>query len=110
MLRRNEMADAAVTTIGRSMGRWKRGRLCDDEPELVSALQAAIDLSGGLRWIEARPGVQDPLIAPMRAGEFTSFDWDAYRSELCVPYHHLHVWLAPDIGEELMEHVGTLLR
>lgn len=108
MLRLNELAATAVTTIRESMERWGKGKLQDDESTLIHALQIVIDLSGGLRWIEKKqPGILCPLVAPMRAGEETSFNWEQYKSELCVRYHDVDVWLIPSIGEELMANAVT---
>jgi hypothetical protein len=102
MVRCKEMAASAIRTVAASMDRWQQGNLHDDESRLIAALQVIIDLSGGLRWIERERSIQFPLVAPMRAGEFASFDWKQYRCELCIPYQGINVWLTPDIGTTLM--------
>lgn len=110
MVSRRELVGAAVSSIGEALVRWKQGKLREDESVLVSALCIAIDASGGLCWVEDRPDVQRCLDAPMRAGEFGSFDWSSYRSELHVPFHCITVWLAPSDGEVLMESAAASLR
>lgn len=110
MVSRRELVGAAVSSIGEALVRWKQGKLREDETILTSALCIAIDVSGGLRWVESRPTVQTCLDVPMRAGEFRSFDWDSYRSELHVLYQGIDVWLAPADGEVLMESAAASLR
>lgn len=110
MFRYDELVGSAVSSIGKTMERWQQGKLREDESDLMIALQIAIDACGGLRWIEEHPNVQRSLDAPMRAGEFRSFDWNSYGSELHVSYHGIDVWLAPSDGEVLMESATASLQ